>query len=62
MSGFKKKKWEPQCEKRKTNSQSWPCALDEGHSLLEINCNLWIYRGVSNKLFWFSWSIYIVEE
>ena len=43
------KKWEPQCEKRKASSQSWPCGVDEGHSLLEINWSLWIYKGVSNK-------------
>ena len=27
--------------KRKTNSRSWPCELNEGRSLLEINC---VYR------------------
>ena len=37
-------------ETRKTSSQSWPCELDKGHSLLEINCSLWIYKGVSNQL------------
>ena len=36
------KKWEPQCEKRKTSSQGWPCELDEGYSLLEMNCSSWI--------------------
>ena len=35
------KKWDPQCEKRKTSSWNWPCELDEGCSLLEINCILW---------------------
>ena len=35
---------------KKTSARSWPCELDEERSLLEINCSLWIYKGVSNKL------------
>ena len=46
----KKKKREPQSGKRKTSSGSWPCELDEEHGLLEMNCSLWKYKGVSNKL------------
>ena len=42
------KKWEPQCKKRKASSWCWPYELGEGCSLLEINCSLWIYKGVSN--------------
>ena len=49
-------------EKRKTGSQSWRYELDEGCSLLQINCSLWTYKGVNNKLFWFSWSIFMVVK
>ena len=31
-------------------------------SLLEINCSIWICKGASNKLLWFSWSIYMVVD
>ena len=44
------KKWDPRCEERKTSSQSWSFELDEELSLLEINCSLWMYKDVSNKL------------
>ena len=56
------KKWDPQCKKRKSSSQSWSCQLDEGHRLLEINCILYTWNGVSNKLLWFSWSNYMVAK
>ena len=47
------KKWDPRWEKRKTSLRSWPCELEKGRSLFEINCILWTWNGVSNKLLWF---------
>ena len=35
-------------KKRKTSSRSRPCELDKGCSLLEINCGLLTYKGVTN--------------
>ena len=56
------KKMRASVREKKTSSRSWPCELDEGCSLWEINFNLWTYKDVSNKLLWFSWHNYIVVE
>ena len=45
---------------KKISSRSWPCELDKGRSLWEINCSLWPCKDVTNKLLWFSWHNYIV--
>ena len=47
---------------KKTSSQNRPSELNEGHSLWEINCSLWTYKDVSNKLLRISWHNYIVVE
>ena len=45
---------------KRTSSWSWPCELDEGCSLWEINFSFWTCKSVSTKLLRFSWHNYLV--
>ena len=56
------KKMRASVREKRTSSWSWPCKLDEGYSLWEINCSFWAYKDVSNKVLWFSWRNYLVVE
>ena len=56
------KKMRSLVREKKTSSRSWPCDLDKGCGLWEIDCSLWPYKDVSNKLLWYSLHNYINVE